>query len=378
MRLGVWAVVLFMAVGTCLAGNSEAVAEAADRAVTGQKALAGLSEQAHILSQPQLFPAGQSISDWTAMAVALQGMREDYFAYLESLAQYVTRQYATEERLSALKATEWHRIALTVLALGGDPRAFGVDPEGNAVDLIADGTYSYVNQDLAAQGLNGLIFALITLDAGDYAVPEDSLYTRDSLVQAILNRQNTDGGFSLAENGSSDVDITAMALQALAPYRQEQALTAVQRALTYLSEAQEQDGNFANRIGKSSESAAQVVIALCALGLDPGTTEQFQKAGGSALDALLSYQQADGSFAHGPGEPGDFTATEQALLALIAAERFYAGKPALYQLSGSQPVGEAGWSDRAWIIWCAVGGVAALCPLTVVIVRVRKTRGGKS
>lgn len=378
MRLGVWTVVLFMAVGTCLAGSSGAVTKAADRAAMGQKALAGLSEQERILSHPQLFPAGQPISDWTAMAFALQGMREDYSSYLESLAQYVTQQYATGERLSALKATEWHRIALTVLALGGDPRAFGVDTEGNAIDLIVDGTYSYVNQDLAAQGLNGLIFALITLDAGDYAVPEDSLYTRVSLVQAILNRQNADGGFSLATNGGSDVDITAMALQALAPYQQEQALEAVQRALTYLSEAQDQDGNFANRIGKSSESAAQVVIALCALGLDPDATEQFQKAGGSVLDALLSYQQADGSFAHGPGEPGDFTATTQALLALIAAERFYAGEPALYQLSGSRPNGEAERSDRSWIIWCAVGSVAALCLLTVMIVRVQKMRGGKS
>lgn len=378
MRLVVWTVVLFMAIGTCLAGGLKTVAEAADRAVIGQKALAGLSERERILSQPQLFPAGQSISDWTAMAFALQGMQEDYSAYLESLAQYVTQQYATEERLSALKATEWHRIALTVLALGGDPRAFGVDPEGTAIDLIADGTYSYVNQDLEAQGLNGLIFALITLDAGDYVVPEDSLYTRVSLVQAILDRQNADGGFSLAANGNSDVDITAMALQALAPYREEQAREAVQRALTYLSGEQDHDGNFANRYGKSSESATQVVIALCALGLDPDTTEQFQKAGGSVLDALLSYQQQDGSFAHGPEEPGDFTATEQALLALTAAERFYAGEPALFQLSASRPGGEAGRSDRSWIIWCAVGGVAALCLLTVVIVGVRKMRGRKS
>lgn len=378
MRLGIWTFVLLLAIRPCLAGSPRGVTEAADQAVKGQKALAGLSEQEHILSQPQLFPAGQSISDWTAMAFALQGVREDYSGYLESLEQYVTQQYATEEKLSTVKATEWHRITLTVLALGGDPRAFGADPQGNAIDLIADGTYSYVNQDLTLQGLNGVIFALIALDAGGYTVPEDSLYTRVSLVHAILDRQNADGGFSLAANGKSDVDITAMALQALAPYRQEQALEAIQRALAYLSGSQEQDGNFENRTGKSSESAAQVVIALCALGLDPDATEQFQKPGGSVLDALLSYQQPNGSFSHGPGESGDYTATEQALLALTAAERFYAGEPALYELAGSSAVVATGQTGYHWTIVCAAGGVAALCLLTVVIVRMRKMRGGKS
>lgn len=48
-------------------------------------------------------------------------------------------------------------------------------------------------------------------------MPEDAAYTREEILAAILEAQEPDGGFGLTA-GASDVDITAMALQALAPY----------------------------------------------------------------------------------------------------------------------------------------------------------------
>ena len=71
------------------------------------------------------------------------------------------------------------------------------------------------------QGINGLVWALIALDSGKYDVPELSgegtRTTRDNLIKSIINSQLENGGFAL-DNENSETDMTAMALQALAPY----------------------------------------------------------------------------------------------------------------------------------------------------------------
>lgn len=56
------------------------------------------------------------------------------------------------------------------MALGADPTCFGRNPQGQPIDLIADGTYAWdTTSSLGTQGLNSWIFALITLDAGGTA-----------------------------------------------------------------------------------------------------------------------------------------------------------------------------------------------------------------
>ena len=121
--------------------------------------------------------AGDSVSDWLAVASGRAGLqRPDYLRDLES---YVTSMYRENGGLDRIKATEWHRITLAVQAQGGDPTAFGRDREGKPIDLVAEGTYNWSrSRSLGAQGLNGWIFALITLDSGGFAVPEGAAYTR--------------------------------------------------------------------------------------------------------------------------------------------------------------------------------------------------------
>lgn len=278
---------------------------------------------------------GDSLSDWVAIATGCSGEPVQRSAYLQGLETYVTEAYEKNGCLHRIKATEYHRIALTVLALGGDPTCFGRDGDGKPVDLIAQGTYNWCGTgELGLQGLNALIFALITLDAKNYDIPSGARYTRQELLGQLLAAQTEAGAFGLTA-GAEDVDLTAMALQALAPYREKDSAVAdsVERALSWLSARQNSTGDFTSWGAATSEGTAQVVIALCALGLDPGTDPRFCKSGGSALEGLLRYQLPDGMFCHTMDGGADVMATEQAALALIAVERLAAGKGRLYDLT---------------------------------------------
>lgn len=178
----------------------------------GMKKLAGVEEGDCLLNASDEFPAGSSVCDWAALACAVGGAEDSYTAYLHALEAYVKNKLGEDSSLG--RATDYHRIALTVLALGGDPAAFSEDKNGEPVNLIEFGTYNYPGE-LGAQGLNAYIFALITLDSESYAVPDGSRYTRTGIIKEILAAEEPGGGFGL-DKGTFDIDITAMALQALA------------------------------------------------------------------------------------------------------------------------------------------------------------------
>lgn len=281
-----------------------------------------LGVRGKILSHQDVCPAGNSSFDWMAMALKLSGAQDDYDGYLSALERSVTDRYAKDGTLDAYKPTEYQRIALTVLALGGDPTSFGTDAGGNPADLIADGTYNY-DGDLGIQGLNSLIFALIALDAGAYPVPEGAAHSREEIVTTILSQQEPDGGFGLMP-GASDPDITAMALQALAPY--DEARDAIEAALSYLSGQMTDRCTFAAYGAENAETICQVLIALYALGLDPETDPRFVRADQTLLTGLDQFRLSDGSYCHTEKDGrGNLIATEQAMLALLAGEKAQKG-----------------------------------------------------
>lgn len=343
---------------TALASSADALQAIADKAGCAYE---------DILSSKLVVP-GESVSDWIAIAAGCSGNPVKRNAYLKGLEDYVTAEYEKNDCLHSIKATEYHRISLAVLALGGDPTAFGKDASGEAINLIAEGTYNWDHSDsLGTQGLNGWIWALITIDAKYYDIPRDAIYTREDMVHAILAAQTDEGGFGLS-GGSPDVDITAMALQALAPYYQNDAnvRASVDRALGWLSAQQNDNGDFTSWGTGSAEGTAQTVIALCSLGIDPRTDMRFVKNSHSAMDGLLQYQTQSGMFKHSLDGEDDVMATEQAALALIALERLDAKANRLYDFTEVTVYAETNDSldvpdaPKNPIVWIVIGVVVLI------------------
>ena len=195
---------------------------AADGIIAWKKADNGSEPGGDLINNAFLELAGTTPGDWFPIGMSRLGVTDDYDGYLAFLRQKVEKRYVTKDKLSRAKATEWHRISLAVLAAGGDPTSFGKNADGSAIDLIADGTYDRGRTaPLGRQGINGWIWGLIALDSMRYPVPDGAFYTRDDLITAILSQQLCDGGFALT-GSAADPDITAMAVQALAPYYNEE------------------------------------------------------------------------------------------------------------------------------------------------------------
>lgn len=179
-----------------------------------------------------------------------------------------------------------------------------------------------------------------------YEIPNGAYYSRDDIITEILRLQLEDKGFALTGK-RADPDVTAIVLQALAPYyNSEKVYTyqpkdgegevsqTVRRRWTTLCaavRAQKDTGDFSSWGIRNVESTVQVMVALCSLGLDPLTDERFIKNGNTLLDGILQYQHEDGGFVHSfvqdPENPGvlpdksNSLAGEQALYAMAALWR---------------------------------------------------------
>lgn len=284
---------------------------------------------AHVYSavpSPQVASIG---GEWAVIGLARSGydVPQSYWdGYYETVVNYVAERKGV---LHEKKYTEYSRVVLALTAIGADP----TDVAGyNLLTPLGD------FDKTVWQGINGLIWALIALDSGDYEMPVNETAatqaTRQMYVEEILSKQMPDGGWSLSGQGGADADVTAMALQALAPYQdQSKVKTAVERGLVGLSNLQGSDGGYSSGSAANAESVAQVVIALCTLSVDLNDI-RFVKNGYTALDNLLSYQQENGGFRHtGSGGGNTQMAGEQALCALAAVNRAAAGKSALYEMN---------------------------------------------
>ena len=257
--------------------------------------------------------------EWTIISLARSeyAVPKDYFsAYYQRVESLVQENNGV---LHQQKYTEYSRVVIALTAAGYDPQQVG------GYDLTAPlGDYEQV----VWQGVNGLIWALIALDSGNYQLSS----LRWEYVNALLDRQLPDGGWSLSGN-TGDPDITGMALIALAKYAAEPKVNeAAQKAFTFLSQAQGSDGGYGYGSDPSAESVVQVIVALCAWSIDLND-ERFVKNGVTLLDNLLSYQNQDGSFRHTLGGSGEtLMSSEQALCALTAAIRAAKDEHSLYDM----------------------------------------------
>lgn len=290
--------------------------------------------------------------EWLVLAASRAGLKEDYSKYLTTLTAYVQQKYRENGSASAFRSTtDWHRITFGVLACGGDPTHVGEDQNGNPINLIADGVYNRKDENgqgvLPNQGVNALIYGLIALDTMRYEVPADALYDRDDLIQGILENQTTSGGFAWFGD-SSDPDMTGMAIQALAPYYasgkvysytsavqknpdgtpaacQKTVRQVVDEAIESLVPQQLATGDLYSPWSVGPEATVQLVIGLCALGIDPAQDSRFVTEDGKTLiDGILRHRNEDGSFGSGA------MATEQVAYTLAAYTRLRANQRDLF------------------------------------------------
>ena len=197
----------------------------------------------------------------------------------------------------------------------------------------------YDNEDIFVQGYNGGVFALIALDSKNYDIPNDAKWIRENIILELLAGQKEDGGFGWTKDMGSDVDMTAMALQALSNYQdKEEVKIATNKALDYLSKNQGKDGGYENEwVGDSSESVAQVLIALTSLDINPTEDERFVKDG-NLVDKLLSFQLEDGGFGNKKEEGSSGLTTEQALRGLVSYNRYVNEDFKLYDMKDAKLV----------------------------------------
>ncbi|MBR5539303.1 MAG: hypothetical protein IKU61_05330, partial [Clostridia bacterium] len=263
-----------------------------------------------------------------------------YFTdYYNRIVETVNETAASVNMNGALhknKSTENSRLIVALSAIGKDATAVG---DWNLVEAYSKNGFDWVKK----QGLNGTMWTLIALDSNNYEISDSTL--RQKCVDEILARQHDDGGWALSANltYASDPDMTGMALQALYPYRDQDAVaTACAEAFECLSKMQHDNGTFASGGSECSESCAWVIVACTTWGINPDTDARFVKNGKSVVDGLLShYLDSEAQFQHIVGAGANGMATDQSCYALVAYNRFVNNKTFLFDYSDVEFDGKA-------------------------------------
>ncbi|MDA2595768.1 DUF4430 domain-containing protein [Bacillus cereus group sp. Bc061] len=242
-------------------------------------------------------------SDWVALGLSRSGKNipiEAKLNYVKAVTEKV------EKRVNRFSATDLARTIIMMNAMNADPKMVG---EHNLVQKLYESD--------KVNSVTGYTFALLAFDTKKYEIPVDSKWNRVALVDALLNAQHTDGGWTYdsasSKDSASSVDVTGMVLSALAPYQDRADVKpAVQKAVAYLYNEQLENGGFSADGQENSNSAAQAIIGLSLV------KDVDQNRLHKAVQNLLSYQLPNGEFKWLPGDQtGSGMATEQALLALL-------------------------------------------------------------
>ena len=291
------------------------------------------------------FAPGKSIhSEWAVLAEARGNVSDAvwYNTYLTNAAAKIASMNG--DLLSAKNTkgryTEYSRVILALTSIGEDATKFK-GSNGTVYDLVAplldkneSGKYL-----VSEQGNNGTVFALIALDSGSYYKDDAGNEARNAWIETLHTNQHSNGAWNIdGDHPGDNIDTTAMAVQALAPYysTNAKAKAMVDKALEWLSYEYQTTGDYG-----SSEAAAQVIVALSALGIDARTNAGFQYKGISVLSNFLSYaDETTGGFLHVKVDPDSGAngtvnqmASEQAAYTLVAYDRYAGNRNRLYDMS---------------------------------------------
>ncbi|MGN1456738.1 MAG: DUF4430 domain-containing protein [Acutalibacteraceae bacterium] len=267
-------------------------------------------------------------NEWRILSLARGGQITDEIrnTYIKSAEEYV--KSIGNSKLSNTKSTDNSRFIIALTSLGCDVTNIG---GYNLLEPYSD--FEYVS----GQGVNGVVYALIALDTKNYEIPVSAdtanQTTCEKLINSIISSQLSDGGWTFYGD-VSDADMTAMALQALAPYYNSDinVKSSVDKALNFLSSNQQDNGSFMSYGSQDCESNAQVITALTSLGIDISSDTRFIKNGNTALDGLKLFYN-DGTFSHLQNGTENGVSTNQAYYALVSYYRYSQGKTSLYNMS---------------------------------------------
>ncbi len=249
-------------------------------------------------------------SEWYILSLAQSG-EYDFSSYHSALCKYLEKNEINNK-------VSRQKYALALISVGG--------------------TESYIsstlNETIGKQGIMSWIFGLHILNNGY----KSTAYTAEAVKNQLLSMQQNDGGWAVISN-LSDVDATAMTLQALAPYYTVDSTvkTAVDSGLVFLSERQLATGEFSGYGVANAESTAQVLLALSSLGIDAAADGRFIKNGNTVFDGIKKFSLSSGGFCH--KEDGGYSdlATVQALYSMVSYIRFSEGKQGFYMLDRRNP-----------------------------------------
>ena len=280
---------------------------------------------------------GSTYGEWAVLAEARGNVSASvwYDKYLSNIAKSVASMNGKLDPTSTqTKHTEYSRVILALTALGEDATKFTGSNSTvyNLVEPLFEKNGSTYR--VSEQGNNGTAFALIALDSGNYYDNATGTTARNAWINSLLDAQISDGSWGIdADFPGSNVDMTAMVVQALAPYCSTNATVkaAVDKAVEWLSAEYQKTGDY-----DSSESAAQVIVALSALNIDAKIDSRFQHNGISVLSNFLSYADPNSKgFLHDkqPNSTVNQMASEQAAYTLVAYDRYVNGSKRLYDMS---------------------------------------------
>lgn len=279
-------------------------------------------------------------SIWNVIGMTRSGL-EVPASYIDTFYNNVY-SYLTEKNwnITKTKYSDYSKLIIGLTSIGID--AQNVDGH-NLLENLSDFT------NVKYQGFNGPIWALIALKSHpSYQIPTNSnakeQTTEEGLIEYLLSKETPLGGWSLT-GASPDADITGMTIQALSSYYgvRDDVTQAVDRALTWLSSSQLTSGGYGTMGAETSESVAQIIVALSSISIDCGKDTRFIKNGKWPMTGLFQYYMPEGGFMHvaagavnnGGGEAGKLNgmATEQGMYATVAYKRYLSGKTSLYDMS---------------------------------------------
>lgn len=258
-------------------------------------------------------------SEWVMLARlrALKG-NEGWTRKSADISHYLTSVKAAmkSKKLSKdAKINDIERVIITLTALGYDASNF------NGQNLTA---WLYQNQKWDNYSPNLMIWSLIALDSGNYTAAKGY---REGLIAQLVKYQHTStGGFFFSTAWpADDVDMTAMAMIALAPYKNSNAKAKkmYNAGWKFIQSKADDQYNYGGDSYDPCSTNAYVVIAKCATG----------QTGGD-LDATVAWMLKNYLGKKGFNLNGEYNgmSTYQGLLAMDAYQRASAGATKLFDV----------------------------------------------